>query len=83
MRCVLVECLQPLGCPLMQLDTPIHKRTHAHTHKLLQPLAPSCSIIGLTIDYGPFGFMDAYNPDHVCNGSDDSGRYSYKCVCPC
>ncbi|KAF5829214.1 hypothetical protein DUNSADRAFT_16406 [Dunaliella salina] len=36
------------------------------------------SIVGLTIDYGPFGFMDAYNPDHICNGSDDSGRYSYK-----
>jgi len=36
------------------------------------------SIVGLTIDYGPFGFMDAFNPDHICNGSDDSGRYSYK-----
>ncbi len=38
------------------------------------------SIIGVTIDYGPFGFIDAYNPDHVCNGSDDSGRYAYRFV---
>ena len=27
------------------------------------------SILGLTIDYGPFGFMDRYDPDHICNGS--------------
>eukprot|EP00197_Chlamydomonas_leiostraca_P006379 CAMPEP_0202866778 /NCGR_PEP_ID=MMETSP1391-20130828/8355_1 /ASSEMBLY_ACC=CAM_ASM_000867 /TAXON_ID=1034604 /ORGANISM="Chlamydomonas leiostraca, Strain SAG 11-49" /LENGTH=630 /DNA_ID=CAMNT_0049546761 /DNA_START=152 /DNA_END=2041 /DNA_ORIENTATION=+ len=36
------------------------------------------SIIGVTIDYGPFGFLDAYDPNHVCNGSDDGGRYTYK-----
>ncbi|KAG1714364.1 Selenoprotein O [Nymphon striatum] len=35
------------------------------------------SITGLTIDYGPFGFMDQYNPDYICNASDDDGRYSY------
>ncbi|XP_020838552.1 protein adenylyltransferase SelO, mitochondrial isoform X3 [Phascolarctos cinereus] len=35
------------------------------------------SIVGLTIDYGPFGFMDRYDPDHVCNSSDTSGRYAY------
>ena len=35
------------------------------------------SILGLTIDYGPFGFMDAFNQGHICNHSDDSGRYSY------
>ncbi|XP_036614829.1 protein adenylyltransferase SelO, mitochondrial isoform X2 [Trichosurus vulpecula] len=35
------------------------------------------SIVGLTIDYGPFGFMDRYDPDHICNSSDTSGRYAY------
>ncbi|XP_033625295.1 protein adenylyltransferase SelO, mitochondrial-like [Asterias rubens] len=35
------------------------------------------SIVGLTIDYGPYGFMDAYNPEHICNTSDDGGRYTY------
>lgn len=35
------------------------------------------SIVGLTLDYGPFGFLDIYNPDHICNSSDDGGRYSY------
>lgn len=36
------------------------------------------SIVGVTIDYGPYGFMDRYDPNFICNGSDDSGRYSYK-----
>jgi uncharacterized protein YdiU (UPF0061 family) len=35
------------------------------------------SILGLTIDYGPFGFLDAFDPGHVCNHSDTSGRYAY------
>lgn len=35
------------------------------------------SILGLTLDYGPFGFLDMYDPNHVCNGSDDGGRYSF------
>ncbi|KAM7433522.1 hypothetical protein ABFA07_016237 [Porites harrisoni] len=36
------------------------------------------SILGLTIDYGPFGFLDHYDPNHICNASDDQGRYSYE-----
>lgn len=36
------------------------------------------SILGLTLDYGPFGFMDAFDADHICNHSDDHGRYSYQ-----
>ena len=27
------------------------------------------SIIGVTVDYGPFGFMDCYDPGHICNAS--------------
>ncbi len=34
------------------------------------------SILGLTIDYGPFGFIDGFNADHVCNHSDENGRYT-------
>ena len=36
------------------------------------------SILGLTIDYGPFQFMDGFNPDHICNHSDHGGRYAYR-----
>ena len=35
------------------------------------------SILGITFDYGPFGFLEAYDPDFICNHSDDSGRYAF------
>lgn len=36
------------------------------------------SILGLTIDFGPFGFMEYFDKNHICNSSDNDGRYSYK-----
>ncbi|KAG0167468.1 hypothetical protein DFQ30_006042 [Apophysomyces sp. BC1015] len=36
------------------------------------------SILGLTLDYGPFQFLDFYEPGHVSNHSDYSGQYSFK-----
>jgi len=35
------------------------------------------SILGITIDYGPYGFMDAYDPGYICNHSDHQGRYAF------
>lgn len=35
------------------------------------------SILGLTLDYGPFGFMEAFDPRYICNHTDQQGRYSY------
>ncbi|WP_233558060.1 protein adenylyltransferase SelO [Alginatibacterium sediminis] len=35
------------------------------------------SILGLTIDYGPFGFLESYDPTHICNHSDSYGRYAF------
>jgi serine/tyrosine/threonine adenylyltransferase len=35
------------------------------------------SILGLTMDYGPFQFLDAFDPNHICNHSDERGRYAY------
>ena len=36
------------------------------------------SILGLTIDYGPFSFMETYDPNFICNHSDTQGRYSFE-----
>lgn len=36
------------------------------------------SILGLTLDYGPFGFMDHFDANHICNHSDTHGRYAYQ-----
>ncbi len=35
------------------------------------------SLLGLTMDYGPFGFLDAFDPGHICNHSDHQGRYAF------
>ncbi|NKG32276.1 protein adenylyltransferase SelO [Erwinia rhapontici] len=36
------------------------------------------SILGLTLDYGPYGFLDDYQPGFICNHSDHQGRYSFE-----
>ncbi|KAF5382091.1 hypothetical protein D9615_004315 [Tricholomella constricta] len=36
------------------------------------------SVLGLTIDYGPYAFMDVFDSFHICNHSDEGGRYAYK-----
>jgi hypothetical protein len=36
------------------------------------------SILGLTLDYGPYGFLDDYQPGFICNHSDYQGRYSFE-----
>jgi hypothetical protein len=35
------------------------------------------SILGLTLDYGPYGFVEAFDPGFVCNHSDETGRYAF------
>ncbi|PGG98533.1 hypothetical protein AJ79_08847 [Helicocarpus griseus UAMH5409] len=36
------------------------------------------SIIGLSLDYGPFAFMDNFDPNYTPNHDDQLLRYSYK-----
>lgn len=35
------------------------------------------SILGITFDFGPYAFLDDFDANHICNHSDDSGRYSF------
>jgi serine/tyrosine/threonine adenylyltransferase len=35
------------------------------------------SILGLTLDYGPYGFIEAYDPGFICNHTDEGGRYAF------
>lgn len=35
------------------------------------------SVLGLTIDYGPFGFLEDTKLNYICNHSDHQGRYAY------
>ena len=45
------------------------------THGVLN--TDNMSVLGLTIDYGPFGFMDTFDRRHVPNHSDTAERYAY------
>ena len=35
------------------------------------------SILGLTLDYGPYGFLDGFDARHICNHTDTNGRYAW------
>ena len=35
------------------------------------------SIHGITLDYGPYGFIEQYQPGYICNHSDHQGRYAF------
>ncbi len=35
------------------------------------------SMAGLTIDYGPFAFLDDYDFNYTCNHTDTQGRYAF------
>lgn len=35
------------------------------------------SLVAITIDYGPFGFVEAYDSQFVPNTSDKEARYSF------
>jgi uncharacterized protein YdiU (UPF0061 family) len=36
------------------------------------------SITGSTLDYGPYGFIERFNPSWINNHSDHQGRYTYQ-----
>ncbi len=76
--------LRDQGNPYAALLTEVARRT-AHTIAQWQAVGfmhgvmntDNMSILGLTLDYGPFGFMEAYDARHICNHTDQQGRYSY------
>ena len=45
------------------------------THGVLN--TDNMSMLALTIDYGPYGFLDRYESGFVCNHTDQQGRYAY------
>lgn len=70
--------------PYLELLREVSRRTAkliAHwqcigfTHGVLN--SDNMSILGLTIDYGPFGFLDRFRSGFVCNHTDEQGRYAY------
>ncbi|BEJ16378.1 hypothetical protein CspHIS471_0509830 [Cutaneotrichosporon sp. HIS471] len=57
-------------------DTVAAWQVYGFMHGVLN--TDNISIMGLTIDYGPYAFMDVFDPQHICNHSDPGGLYSYR-----
>lgn len=53
-----------------------HWQAFGFAHGVLN--TDNMSILGETFDFGPFGFLDAYDPAYICNHSDSGGRYSFE-----
>ena len=53
-----------------------HWQSVGFTHGVMN--TDNMSITGLTIDYGPYGFIENYDPEYIPNHSDNFGRYSYQ-----
>ncbi|PJG62897.1 hypothetical protein CV016_09195, partial [Yersinia kristensenii] len=52
-----------------------HWQTVGFAHGVMN--TDNMSILGITMDYGPFGFLDDYAPSYICNHSDHQGRYAF------
>ena len=52
-----------------------HWQTVGFCHGVMN--TDNMSILGLTMDYGPYAFMDNFKIHYVCNTTDTGGRYSW------
>lgn len=52
-----------------------HWQAYGFCHGVMN--TDNMSILGITFDYGPYAFLDDFDAKHICNHSDDGGRYSF------
>ncbi|NOI76858.1 YdiU family protein [Vibrio coralliilyticus] len=52
-----------------------HWQAYGFAHGVMN--TDNMSILGETFDYGPFGFLDDYDPRYISNHSDYEGRYAF------
>ncbi|MGE4131286.1 MAG: YdiU family protein [Bdellovibrionales bacterium] len=54
------------------MDLMVHWQRVGFVHGVMN--TDNMSVLGLTIDYGPYGWMDVYDPDWTPNTTDREGR---------
>jgi uncharacterized protein YdiU (UPF0061 family) len=52
-----------------------HWQAYGFCHGVMN--SDNMSILGISFDFGPFAFLDDFDAQHICNHSDDTGRYSF------
>ena len=83
LRCHFPECLQQEQPYLAMFREVIernaeliaHWQAYGFCHGVMN--SDNMSILGITFDYGPYAFLDDFDAQHICNHSDDTGRYSF------
>ncbi|MDP3464446.1 MAG: YdiU family protein [Sulfuricurvum sp.] len=56
-------------------ETIAHWQSVGFNHGVMN--TDNMSAIGLTIDYGPYAFLDTFESGYICNHTDQEGRYSF------
>ncbi|KAI9032051.1 hypothetical protein DFJ74DRAFT_320520 [Hyaloraphidium curvatum] len=56
-------------------ETVAHWQALGFVHGVLN--TDNTSVLGLTLDYGPYGFLDDYDPSWTPNTTDEDGRYCF------
>jgi len=83
LRCHFPDCL-PQDQPYLAMFREIvernaeliaHWQAYGFCHGVMN--SDNMSILGITFDYGPYAFLDDFDAQHICNHSDDTGRYSF------
>ncbi len=83
LACHFPECLTAknpwaaLFCEVVERNAVLiaHWQAFGFCHGVMN--SDNMSILGITFDYGPYAFLDDFDAQHICNHSDDSGRYSF------
>lgn len=52
-----------------------HWQAYGFCHGVMN--SDNMSILAITFDFGPYAFLDDFDAQHICNHSDDSGRYRF------
>lgn len=77
------DCLQQPNPKLALLQTIClstaemiaHWQAFGFNHGVMN--SDNMSVHGITFDYGPYAFLDDFEPEYICNHSDHSGRYAF------
>lgn len=77
------ECTQAASPYLAMLEKIVHDtarliakwQAFGFNHGVMN--TDNMSIHGITFDYGPYAFLDDFEPTFICNHSDPQGRYSF------
>ncbi|WP_191603351.1 protein adenylyltransferase SelO [Marinomonas algicola] len=67
-KCMLIEIVESTARMIA------HWQSVGFQHGVMN--TDNMSILGETIDYGPYGFMENYDPRWIANHSDHEGRYT-------